>query len=514
MNRRHNRTDKGPGGRNERGALTIFTGILLLILMTLMTLYATRVGLFESRVSANDTRQKIAFAAAESAADQGIMYILANSARALSSRLDAFPDGAGGTTGDGWLATGVERWATCASAASSTIDPHPCDDIAVGGASGVTGNVYYYDTDGDANTLESMLPVDGLAADSTARLTGLLCFVDLSAGPLAVPTPCGAAPSDVEGELEASLVIWLLGYGYSDCTDTTNPDTCTGFANVALPVSNNRNLSGSPAVPWTTKAVWPPSGTATIAGNPNAGGIGVSATVWANCREFDPCVEYGPGTGTWQTCELQEWYGVDERPPGVMCTEPSCDCGPVEEHLSDPDGGSLDIIEDPAFPDDLFEIYFGEPRENFQVIKNQAEPLDDCDGLDSSSHGFYWIDSDCAFNGNQQVGSPSSPVVLVMSGPVVRFNGTVDFFGVMYFFDYENPTMTIQGNGTFRLYGAGVADIGAGCAPDDNNCGMKLFNGNFHIVYNDEVLASAAGIAGLGGVNGGWRDFGLPEIAW
>ena len=45
----------------QSGGITIFTGIFVLILMTLMLLYASRVGLFEQRVSSNEMRQKIAF---------------------------------------------------------------------------------------------------------------------------------------------------------------------------------------------------------------------------------------------------------------------------------------------------------------------------------------------------------------------------------------------------------------------------------------------------------------------
>ena len=62
----------------QSGGITIFTGIFVLILMTLMLLYASRVGLFEQRVSSNEMRQKIAFHNAESAVDQGVEYLLAN----------------------------------------------------------------------------------------------------------------------------------------------------------------------------------------------------------------------------------------------------------------------------------------------------------------------------------------------------------------------------------------------------------------------------------------------------
>ena len=49
---------------------TIFSAIILLSLLTLMLLYSSRVQQSETRISANEYRQKLAFHAAESAADQ------------------------------------------------------------------------------------------------------------------------------------------------------------------------------------------------------------------------------------------------------------------------------------------------------------------------------------------------------------------------------------------------------------------------------------------------------------
>ena len=48
----------------QTGGMTIFTAVLVLIVLTLMIFYAARVGLFEQAVSANDVRQKLAFHAA------------------------------------------------------------------------------------------------------------------------------------------------------------------------------------------------------------------------------------------------------------------------------------------------------------------------------------------------------------------------------------------------------------------------------------------------------------------
>ena len=44
------------GAKGEYGGLTIFSAVFVLILMTSMVIYATRVGLFETRISASIRR--------------------------------------------------------------------------------------------------------------------------------------------------------------------------------------------------------------------------------------------------------------------------------------------------------------------------------------------------------------------------------------------------------------------------------------------------------------------------
>ena len=61
---------RAPAGLyRQRGALTLFSAVLLLILMTLALFYASRVSIFETRLSANEVRSKQAFHAAEAAVD-------------------------------------------------------------------------------------------------------------------------------------------------------------------------------------------------------------------------------------------------------------------------------------------------------------------------------------------------------------------------------------------------------------------------------------------------------------
>ena len=44
---------------------------------------------------------------------------------------------------------------------------------------------------------------------------------------------------------------------------------------------------------------------------------------------------------------------------------------------------------------------------------------------------------------------------------------------------------------------------------------MGILSGDdFQVVYSDGIVAQAAGAGGLGRLNHGWRDWGLPDIAW
>jgi len=65
----------------QRGAMTMFSAILILILLTELVLYATQVGVFEQRKSANDVRQKQAFHAAEAGLQNAKEFFLANAQR-------------------------------------------------------------------------------------------------------------------------------------------------------------------------------------------------------------------------------------------------------------------------------------------------------------------------------------------------------------------------------------------------------------------------------------------------
>jgi hypothetical protein len=483
----------------QKGGLTIFSAVILLSLITLMLIYSTRIQQSEQRISANEYRQKMAFHAAESAADQVIEYMLANSLRILSAEAEAAPDGAGGSR-PGWFHETEGVWAPCPADAGVN---HPC------GGEIAAGNValsFFYDDPGTTIAGKyDTIPVnlDMLPLESTARVSAVFCqvnFSDPSGG-------CMSAPVAGEDIARSSFVITVLSYGYADCTDTTDTDTCLVSAHLALPLTSYNLARGSPPVPLTTRTTFPPTGTAEVVPNPNAGGVGVPVSVWANAN---PACSSGPtllGGGDWATCEYHEWYETDEIPDDMACTNPSCSCS-AEEAISytvgTEDHVGIDLLEDVNFPCDLFQFFFDIPRSQYQLVKSAAKVIEDCDGLGPESHGIYWVSgAECRLDGTNVIGSSKWPVMLISAAQTTTFTGDNNIFGVIFVTDVEKPTAEWNASGTNVVYGSVILDAE-----------LDSFVGTFKIIYNKDVALLAAGSSGIGTLNGGWRDFGLPDFDW
>ena len=482
-----------------QGGLTIFSAVILLSLLTLMLLYSSRVQQSEQRISANEYRQKLAFHAAESAADQVAEYILANSSRILSAEAEAAPDGAGGTR-PGWFDATAGVWAPCPN--SAAID-HPCGGpIPAGNMS----SSYFYDVPGTtASGKFDSIPINlsMLPSESTARVSAVFCQVDF-----ANPSGgCMSAPVAGDDIARASFVITVLSFGYADCTDITNTDTCQVSAHLALPLTSFNLARGSPPVPLTTRTTFPPTGTAEIVPNPNAGGVGVPVSVWANAN---PACSVGPallGSGDWATCEYHEWYESDYIPAGMTCEAPSCSCSTSEAisyTVGVEDMMGIDLLEDPDFPCDLFDFFFGVPKSHYQLVKSTAKVIEDCSGLGPDSHGIYWVSgAECRLDGTNVVGSPKWPVMLISAAQTTTFTGDNHIFGVVFVTDVEAPGAEWNASGTNIVYGSMILDAE-----------LDAFVGTFKIIYNADVSLLAAGSNGIGTLSGGWRDFGLPGLNW
>jgi hypothetical protein len=492
-----------PNGR-QAGALTLFTALLVLVLLSLMLIYATRVSVSEQRISANDMRQKLAFHAAEAGIQHGTEYLFANNTLIVSSSEDVFTDGS-----DGWLAPGVGRWRKCTDYASDYDDEtdsaeiaHPCRGES-SDSRRINSYFYYYDDPAIEGEDPYALPLNTdnlLGPGQQVSVRAALCVLVVDFNPSTnggVPVSGCTTDSGIEG---THFMVTLLAHGESDC----NAGNCLAEAFVSEPVSNFSAMNGPPPnVPLTTRSNFEGLGTVEVVPNPNAGGVGVPVSVWASnnnsCSTYVTSLTAG---GNWKTCEGHEYYGQREAPGDLRCPSNNCSCE-AGEAISYTAGSEdvlgIDMFWDAGFPCDLFQYFFGVPRSQFGIIKNASIVLQDCSSLGPDSAGLYWITGECNPPAQTtQIGSIDHPVVIVAAGAETILNSQLEVYGILYVTDAEPAVDVAQlsGNGTITFYGAMVVD-GA----------IKNFNGTLSLLFNRLVVSRAHGIGNLAALIGGWTDF-------
>ena len=211
----------------QKGALTMISAVLILVLLTGLVLYAVQVGVFEQRKSSNEVRYKRAFHIADSAVQQAKMFMSVNYRLVASDEERAEPivdeDGNILDWKEGWRSEG--RWTLCPS------DPapeHPCSAESV---SEFRDNTYFYEVDG--LTVLPFTPAVGAGANENVTTHALLCMLDIdrSADPVVqgCVSPGGGANNDY-------FVVTLLARGLADCDD--DGENCTAEALVSEKIGN------------------------------------------------------------------------------------------------------------------------------------------------------------------------------------------------------------------------------------------------------------------------------------
>lgn len=480
----------------QRGIITTLTGVLVLVLLGLMMFFAVRVGVFDQRVSANDARQKLAFHTAESGIHHAKEFFFANGALLVSDQVDVLSDGS-----DGWFATTSDkRWLKCSEAGLDLTNghgDHPCFGEP---NPDQRSSIYYYYDSADDSSLDAAvrkLPLnigDLIPATEAVTVEALMCMLELDVDAAVPVQGCSTDRAIADGSY---FMITILARGQADC----DGGVCNAEALVSERVSNFGATAGgnSPDVPLTTKSSFPPSGTAEVVPNPNAGGIGVPVSVWMNNNSSCGAAVVDPSSGSWATCEMHEWYGVDKKPDDMACSG-TCSCTQAES-ISYTDANTnilgIDLVSDDDFPCDLFQFYFGIPRSDYLTIKGFAQIISNCDSLGPDSFGFYWVTgAECRVNSNTTIGSPDYPVLLVSATTLTRFNGGAKLYGVLFITDVEDATAEFQSVGTNTIYGSVI-----------NDAILGSYQGTFQVVWAEDVAEKAGNSPGLGSVIGGWSDF-------
>jgi Tfp pilus assembly protein PilX len=496
------------GLAKSRGAALLLV-LLMLIMMTLMLFFNARVTSYEQLISGNDRRAKLAHHAAEAGMSHAMRYFTRN-IKDINSIEES-----------GWLNTAGanKHWLPCS--ANDTVLPCTAASLAaVGRADGFTReNVFYYVEDAEAVTQNTYLPLTALVKeydnsvppvplDSTNyRVQALLCVMDYDQDRYEPGNSNTYAKCDSSGVPSGiNLALRLVSIGTSDDGSAETIITQT--------LANVEPGGGPPAVPIMSYNAVAPGGAVNVVVNPNAGGVGVPASIWS--RNYVYIEE--PGGGSVATCEIEEylnsrdssfWRSWTDSQGVEYDTCDSCSCPDKESQgaLTHTQSTELarkyfDIVEnDPLYPEDVFEYYFGVARTEYRQVRDAADQIvTDCSLADTSWKGLVWVDNYCDLSG-MEVGSATGPVALVTAGGV-KLNSNSLFYGVLVITDPTVPaseqgedSISVSLSGGPVVYGAVMTDPGA-----------AIFGGGFTVVYIEDIVSKIHPLIILGNLAGSWSD--------
>ncbi len=519
-----------PAAFPQRGITTLVIAVLLLVILSLVVLFATSVGVFEQRTATNENRAKLVQSLAESSVNLAAEFMKANTRWIVSERTN------------GWLNAGSLRWQPCTQAASGTgFDPCLAEPDSARRAL-----MYRYVAGGSmdlplAATVPAAADLSTVSlgdADTNATVTvrAALCRID----DIDPDNPVCSLNPEEPGTMAITLVAnaEIPGEG--------------AVAQAKETIATFRLIGGAANVPLVASGTVSGLGNAQLVANPNAGGFGVPASIWSPCPidieagstgSSDPlCPAAGGGIGSVITCHRGEFLrGLPTEDlltacPGTnACGCPSLNAGALSGHSGGSTRESIDILDidggegalpdiqyfprepwdDPndPFDDSIFEVVFAQdvvPEGQTSVAQNCGDSGNqdcavvalrnlgareiNCAQLGPSSSGLLWDRSGvCSLPA--VVGSPDFPVVLVVDSNM-RLNGNTVFYGMLYVRSSTNSAV-LDGAGGVEIYGMAIVD------------GEVDLQGGFTVVYSEEIaraIIESPAFTSFGKVPGSWLD--------
>lgn len=387
---------------HQSGAATLLISIILLIGVTLITVFAARIGVMDQRIAGNEYRHKEAQAAADASLDQAASFIANNTALY------------NGTIG------GTYAWVECTGSIATQF---PCT------SGGTTYNLAYDGNLTTTTTIES-LQEGGMAVELASGIESNAYLTYTSSG-------------------SVGNILTAIGTGKS--LDGT------GDAYAQISYTQISLLTPGKIPPIMTPAI-NLSGSFTIIPDPNGGGPGIPVSAWVT--------SVNSGTGSWQTCQLWGYRDgangsgdvcSDTRDDSV--TWKDCNCNPDETMSSKKDGQGSDIVEVSAaeYPDSAFQYLFPNLTIYDDILNvPDVVPLTNCSGLDTLAAGFtkstiVAVSGSCSVPGNAITGRRNAPIILVVRDNL-SINSNSDFYGIAFAFG------DVSVNGTATVHGSLVSE--------------------------------------------------------
>ena len=435
-----------PRAARQRGAATLFTTIIVLVLMTMIAFFANRGVLFERKTAANQYRATKAI----EAADAGLEWALANlnSFRRISASCTTTTATGSRTFRDRYLDPDGDGSFASRSGVSTPASLEPFANAAVLCSRSGTGWSCSCPDEGTQPTAAACTDPQGCPAFR-------LSFASVRAG-----------NDPAQPQMDPTLVrVTSLG-----CTDTRPPcvpgggDPADGTAEVNQVFKLASALATIPAAAITAKGYVDFGSNAITATNTDPGTNGVTINAGLDITGFinNSTIETLPGT-------------------------------PVGASLIG-DDASLAALTD----DQMFRTFFGSSKEQFR--DSPSTTVVNCSGvcnttlLNAIAGGArtLWVEGDMVLNAGDVFGSATQPVMLVVNGNI-EVRGTTTIYGVLY---SQDSTWDNTGGGNAQVFGAAISE------------GNFTATGTPDPTYDPKVLANLRQTTGqYAKVPGGWRDY-------
>jgi hypothetical protein len=529
------------GMSKQDGVATLPISLILLVLLTLITVYAARVGVLETRTSANKQRTEQAFSAAEAAIEQTFGFVGFNRDLVLSD-----------DTG-GWMNAGsTYKWGTCPSGDAEL----PCSSSTDRTAWLVIKNIPSLTltncTDNDSNNTGGADGIpDGLCDDQTTYPNGISnafgehLYVHLMSRCRdadnnktcddATPRPAdypfitivaGGQSADESGQSQIMQTMFFYDQG-SGTAGAPAPlvagGSFTGSGGFEI-VSNpdvNKDKAGSigsnKVAIWAKENVTFDTGSKKTCREGNPGSVGyLTVAVASNTSPSYASVEAYVPTND-QVVIIRDFYSNGEDL--YLCRNCTCPSSLSEGAITiNGDTEEDDILDidsnygkwlDTTFPDDLFMLFTGTPQDKWRTFKASLAAqgrVVACGDLGPSSKGWYWIVGPCAYaGGSPDIGGPNNIVRVViekptgLTGSLLRINSNIYVWGVFFAFDPDEGNIEVDLNGSPTFYGSLMS-----------NTSINPLTGNYKARYLPELFEpdpDSLDDSGLARLPGSWRDY-------
>lgn len=495
--------------RFHSGVATLPISLILLVLLTLITVYAARVGIVETRTSANKQRAEQAFSVSEALVEQGMQFLNTNRSLILS------------TATGGWMNTGSTRhWETCPASNSQL----PCSSASDRTSWLVVQNLPTLalnnctDIDSDDTGAVDNIPNGKCDSDSTT-------FSNANGATLYLHVMTRCKDSNNDGTCDSSTpndypVISVVGGGNSaDGTALAQIaqavhfyDAFPGAANAFAPLvasgsvvgSGNFSIVGNPdtgandsnSIGSNKLAVW--SGSNVVVGSASGtckeGNLSLTgylsgastanvagATVHDSVQDYYDYYASNPNGSHPQVDIIKGYYSNGEAL--YLCKSCTCpttytstngavttsDTATVEDDILDIEATAVGRWANTIFPDDVFLLFTTYPESAYLTFKSiiagmqdKVRVLNNCDALDTTSSGWYWIEGNCIRGASQgDIGSPinrGSTKIIVNGNLEVKSNvyiwGSILVFSPPSGSPATYAARTIKLSGTPTFYGS------------------------------------------------------------